>query len=181
LHMKLFFVTTNANKVEEAKAILDGVEIVHVDREYPEIQAESEDVVLFAMDYIKEQEPFIVEDTSLYVESLKGFPGSFASYVQKTIGNSGLLKLMDGVEERRAFFETCIGLSYSGNKKVLKGRCYGSIGFEPRGSKGFGFDPIFIPDGCEKSFAELSTEEKNSLSHRGRAFKALKNYMKNHI
>jgi XTP/dITP diphosphohydrolase len=178
--MELLFVTTNANKVKEARAILDDVEIIHVNREYPEIQAESEDVVLFAMDYIKEQEPFIVEDTSLYVEPLKGFPGSFASYVQKTIGNSGLLKLMDGVEDRRAFFETCIGLSYKG-KKVFKGRCYGSIGFEPRGNNGFGFDPIFIPDGYEKSFAELSTEGKNSLSHRGRAFKALKKHMKKYI
>ncbi|MDY6986067.1 MAG: XTP/dITP diphosphatase [Candidatus Thermoplasmatota archaeon] len=171
--MELFFITTNRNKVEEARNILDSFEITQVDKEYPEIQSNSEGVVLFAMKYLKEREPFIIEDTSFCIKNLNGFPGAFASYVQKTIGNRGLLKLMDGVEERRALFETCIGLSYKG-KRVFKGKCYGSIAFEPRGNNGFGFDPIFIPDGHNKTFAEMSLKEKNQISHRSKAFRSLK-------
>jgi XTP/dITP diphosphohydrolase len=177
--MCVLFITTNKNKVEEAKAVL-GMDVVQVDKEYPEIQGSSEEVVLFAMDILREGEPFIVEDTSLHIEALSGFPGPFASYVQKTIGNTGVLKLMEGVHNRAAFFETCIGLSYNG-KKIFKGRCYGSIALEPRGISGFGFDPVFIPEGDERTFAEMSLHEKNLMSHRAVAFRALREHLENLI
>lgn len=173
--MCVLFITTNRNKVEEAKAVL-GMDVVQVDKEYPEIQGSSEEVVLFAMDILREGEPFIVEDTSLHIEALGGFPGPFASYVQKTIGNTGVLKLMEGVQNRAAFFETCIGLKHDG-KKIFKGRCYGSVALEPRGSCGFGFDPIFIPEGEERTFAEMSLQEKSRISHRAKAFIALREHM----
>jgi len=177
--MCVLFITTNKNKVEEAKAVL-GIDMVQVDKEYPEIQGSSEEVVLFALDFLKEKEPFIVEDTSLYIEALEGFPGPFASYVQKTIGNKGVLKLMEGVENRKAFFETCVGLGH-GSKRVFKGRCNGSIALEPRGISGFGFDPVFIPEGDERTFAEMNLLEKNLVSHRAAAFRALKEHLENLI
>lgn len=175
-HMELFFITTNRNKVEEARNILDSFEVIQLDKEYQEIQSSSEGVVLFAMDHLKEKEPFIIEDTSFCIKNLNGFPGAFASYVQKTLGNRRILELLENTEERGAYFETCIGLSYKG-KRVFKGRCYGSIAFESRGSNGFGFDPIFIPEGHTKTFAEMSLEEKNRISHRSKAFRSLKEYL----
>jgi len=177
--MCVLFITTNRNKVEEAKAVL-GMDVVQVDKEYPEIQSDSEGVVLFAMDHLKEKEPFIVEDTSFCIQNLNGFPGAFASYVQKTLGNGRVLELLRDTEERGAYFETCIGLSYKG-KRVFKGKCYGSIAFESRGSSGFGFDPIFIPDGYNKTFAEMSLKEKNQISHRSKAFRSLKEHLEKYI
>ncbi len=178
--MELFFITTNRNKVEEARNILEGFEITQVDKEYPEIQSSSEGVVLFALEHLKERGPLIIEDTSFCIKNLNGFPGAFASYVQKTLGNKRILQLLGDTEERGAYFETCIGLSYKG-KRVFKGKCYGSIAFESRGSNGFGFDPIFIPNGYDKTFAEMSLKEKNQISHRSKAFRSLKEYLENII
>ena len=175
--MNIIFITTNANKVKEAKEVLKDFDILQVDKEYPEIQsASSEDVVLYALEHLREKEPFMIEDTSLYIQSLNGFPGPFASYAQKTIGNNGILRLMEGLNDRRAFFETCVGLRFNGTT-IFKGRCNGHIALRPQGKSGFGFDPVFVPEGSGKTFAEMSVEEKNSVSHRSKAFMALKEHL----
>ena len=175
--MNIRFITTNVNKMKEAKEVLKDFDMIQVDEEYPEIQsASSEGVVLYALEHLREEEPFIIEDTSLYIQSLNGFPGPFASYAQKTIGNRGILRLMEGMNDRRAFFETCIGLRFNGTI-IFKGRCNGHIALRPEGENGFGFDPIFVPEDSGKTFAEMSIEEKNSVSHRAKAFMALKEHM----
>ncbi|MEM0085777.1 MAG: RdgB/HAM1 family non-canonical purine NTP pyrophosphatase, partial [Zestosphaera sp.] len=125
------------------------------------------------------REPFFVEDAGLYIKSLKGFPGPFSSYVYKTIGVEGVLKLMSSVSDRTAFFKSVIVLYYPQQGfKVFEGVVYGSISLEARGSGGFGFDPIFVPEGHHKTFAELDLETKNSLSHRGRAFRAMVSWLR---
>jgi len=166
--MRLVFVTSNKGKVEEVKKYLSplGVEIVQKNIEYPEIQANSlEEVVAFGINWLKERidEPFFIDDSGLFIESLNGFPGVYSAYVYKTLGNEGILKLMGGVNDRRAYFKSVIGF-YNGELHMFKGVVHGKITHEKRGNKGFGFDPIFMPEGYSKTFAEMETEEKNKIS-----------------
>ncbi len=118
--------------------------------------------------------PLIVEDAGLFIEALNDFPGPYASYAYKTIGNRGLLRLMDGVENRKARFQSVVAY-FSPDLETpvcFKGEIVGEITKEVRkGNSGFGFDPIFKPQGSDKTFAEMSIEEKNMYSHRARAFR----------
>ena len=116
---------------------------------------------------------FIIDDSGMFVHALKGFPGVYSAYGQKTIGNKGILTLMEGVKDRSATFKCCIGCDIDGETIIVTGKCDGFILFEEKGTEGFGYDPIFSPDG-KRSFAEISVEEKNTMSHRGNAVKLLR-------
>ena len=121
----------------------------------------------------------MVEDAGLFIEALKGFPGPYSSYVYKTLGVQGILKLMEGVKRREAYFLSAIAYAEPGlEPKVFLGKVEGFIVPEARGSKGFGFDPIFQPKGSEKTFAEMGVEEKNRFSHRAKALSALAEWLK---
>ncbi|USS41197.1 XTP/dITP diphosphatase [Thermococcus aggregans] len=183
--MRLVFVTSNKGKVEEVKKYLSplGVEIVQKNIEYPEIQANTlEEVVTFGINWLKERidEPFFIDDSGLFIESLKGFPGVYSAYVYKTLGNEGILKLMEGANDRRAYFKSVIGY-YDGELHMFTGVVHGKITNEKRGNKGFGFDPIFMPEGYSKTFAEMKTEEKNKISHRGLALKEFAQWLKENL
>ncbi len=172
------FVTTNEGKFREVSALLRvrGIQIERLDRPYPEIQADRlDDVVEYAVDSLaaKVDGEFFVDDSGLFVEALGGFPGVYSSFVYRTIGAPGVLRLMDGVEFRAARFETVIGLHRQGKTQLVRGACRGVIAREAGGSGGFGFDPIFVPEGHGKTFAEMTTDEKNAVSHRGNAARAL--------
>lgn len=171
------FVTTNEGKFWEVSQLLEGhgITIERVDRAYPEVQADTlEEVVGYALDVLgKELDDFLVDDSGLFVEALHGFPGVYSSHTYRTIGVAGLSCLLHGVTDRRARFETVIGLRRQGKNRVVKGQCPGTISKETRGYAGFGFDPIFVPDGHAKTFAEMATDEKNAISHRGNAVRAL--------
>ncbi len=172
-------ITHNKHKYEEMKKIIPDLEMVNM--EYPEIQANSlEEVIDFALDYLSERIDgnFIIDDSGLFIDSLSYFPGVYSAYVFDTIGNSGILKLMDGIEDRRAMFKTVAGLRLEGKNFKFVGICHGYIAKEPRGSNGFGYDPIFIPEGYEKTFAEMSTEEKNKVSHRGKAIRKVASFLR---
>ncbi len=172
-------ITHNRHKYEEIKKIIPDLEMV--DMEYPEIQADTlEEVVEFSLDYLAERMEgnFIIDDSGLFIEALNGFPGVYSAYVFNTIGNDGILSLMRNAENRRAYFKTVIGIRFQGVNYKLVGICHGSIAEEPRGTNGFGYDPIFIPEGYEKTFAEMSTEEKNRISHRGKATRKLEAFVK---
>jgi len=174
----IWLVTGNRHKLEEARAAVEplGVTVEPLDAEKLEIQSESlEEVALHAarIAYASRPKPAVaVEDAGLFVEALKGFPGPYSSYAYKTIGLEGLLKLLEGVERRRACFKSAVALVGPGYERVFTGQACGSITREPRGSKGFGFDPIFAPEGEERTFAEMSVEEKGRYSHRAKAFRA---------
>ncbi|MDK2870545.1 MAG: XTP/dITP diphosphohydrolase [Pyrococcus sp.] len=179
--MELFFITSNDGKVREAKKFLEplGINVIKKPLEYPEIQADTlEDVVVFGLNWLKDKvdKPFIIEDSGLFIEALNGFPGVYSAYVYKTIGLDGILKLMEGIENRKAYFKSVIGF-YDGEIHLFVGEVRGRISNEKRGSHGFGYDPIFVPDGFDKTFAEMSTEEKNSVSHRGKALKEFYSWM----
>ena len=175
---RVYMVTGNRHKVEEARRILEryGVELVQANARKLEIQSESiEEIALTAARhaYLQLRRPLIVEDAGLFIEALKGFPGPYSSYVYKKLGVKGVLKLMEGVRDRRACFKAAIAFVAPGVERVFTGEVCGWIAREARGSGGFGFDPIFVPEGEDRTFAEMSIEEKNKYSHRARAFKKL--------
>jgi XTP/dITP diphosphohydrolase len=173
----IYFVTSNKGKFAEAQAIMKG--LIQRDLGYTEIQADTlEEVASYGIREVMEklQDPVMIEDAGLFIEELKGFPGVYSAYVQKTIGNSGILRLMAGESNRRAFFRSVVCYAEAGEgPHVFQGEVHGQIGFQPRGSGGFGYDPIFYVDG--KSLGEMEIEEKNRISHRAASLRALKAWL----
>lgn len=172
------FVTTNAGKFAEVEAKLAqaNVKIVHEDRAYPEIQTDRlEKVLKFAATILDDQieGDYLIDDSGLFIEALGGFPGVYSSYVHKRLGNKGILTLLAGERYRAARFETAFLVRRGLDHEVLHGEVLGAIGDKELGSGGFGFDPIFVPEGSAKTFAEMTLAEKNRVSHRARAVDAL--------
>ncbi len=172
------FVTTNEGKFREVSAkLLDaGVRIVREDRSYPEIQTDRlEKVVRFAATILDDQVrgDYLIDDSGLFLDALGGFPGVYSAYVYKRLGCAGILTLLDGVGDRGAAFQTVFLLRRGGDHEVFHGETRGTIADRERGAGGFGFDPIFVPEGASKTFAEMSLSEKNTISHRARAVDAL--------
>ncbi|MBU0527054.1 XTP/dITP diphosphatase [Candidatus Micrarchaeota archaeon] len=165
----MIFATSNINKFNEAKEILKNYELTHLQFDYTEIRSDSlEEIARISVRaaYRMCKEAVFVEDTGLFINHLSGFPGTYSGWVQKKIGNAGILKLMEGVEDRTATFDTII--AYMMDKEhvsFVRGKCEGTISLEPRGTNGFDYDSIFVPDGEHQTFAE-SIELKNKLSHR---------------
>ena len=183
--MKLKVITSNPGKVREYQKAFDdmGIEMEHHHIPYDEIQtSELEEVVEKGMQEIRSKglRDFIIDDSGLFIDALKGFPGVYSAYGQKTIGNQGILTLMEGVENRKAQFRCCIGCDINGETIIVTGMCQGIILNEERGDGGFGYDPIFSPDG-KRSFSEISVEEKNTMSHRGNAVKLLRERLEKHL
>jgi len=177
----VYFITSNKGKVHEAQTKCEpiGITIVQKNMGYPEIQADSiEEVATYGIEHIRKKvdHPFILEDAGLFIDALKGFPGVYSSYVYFTIGLDGILELMKDVseEKRTATFRSVFGYGEpNGDSKLFIGECKGTIGYEQKGTHGFGYDPIFIPNGKSETFAEMQTEEKNKISHRGKSLEKL--------
>lgn len=180
---KISLITTNANKVKEISSILKeySISVEWIKIELVEIQ--SNDIIEIvknsaynALSMINK--PFIIEDAGLFIDALNGFPGPYSAYVYKTIGNDGILRLMENVSNRNAVFKSAI--AYWNNEKgvnIFLGEAYGTIAFEKRGI-GWGFDPIFIPKEFPKqTYAELGTL-KNKISHRRKALEKFINWLK---
>jgi XTP/dITP diphosphohydrolase len=170
-------ITSNPGKVKEYREVLTalGIETEHLHMTYDEVQSSDlEEVVSKGMEEVRRKgiRDFIIDDSGLFIDSLGGFPGVWSAYVQKTIGNRGVLKLMECVEDRRAEFRCCIGCDVGGRTTIVTGKCRGLILPEEAGCGGFGFDPIFSSDG-ETSFADIAPETKNRISHRGDAIRLL--------
>lgn len=178
----VFFATGNVNKFKEAKSILSkyGVAVGMLKLKGDEIQSDNlqkiaEHSAMHA--YRKSGLPIFVEDAGLFIEALAGFPGPYAAYVYRTIHNRGIVKLMEGIQDRHAAFRSVI--SYCDEENASKplsfeGESRGIITTSERqaeGKAGFGFDPIFQPEGSDKTFAEMTIAEKNGYSHRARAIR----------
>jgi XTP/dITP diphosphohydrolase len=193
---QLFFATGNPGKFEEAKAVLEGeipgLELAQCGAQLSEIQADSLEAVARhkAVDATAACDGNVfVEDAGLFVPVLNGFPGVYSAEVKKMLDCKGILKLMEeytDASDRAAYFEACTCLYLAGTDEieVFHGRIDGVLAFEPRGSKGFGFDPIFIPgepEGNDRTFAEMDVEEKNRVSHRSKALRELIAALANHV
>ena len=176
------FITTNAGKFAEVSEKLAEihVRIVHLDRSYPEIQTDRlEKVVKYAATVLDDEVKgdYLIDDSGLFIEALGGFPGPYSSYVQKKIGNAGVLKLMEGQKYRATTFETVFLLRRGEGHEVFHGYCRGTLADKERGRGGVGYDPVFIPEGEARTFSERSLKEKNAVSHRARAVDALAKHL----
>ena len=178
---KIYFITKNLHKFSEVSFIFQSknleYDLQHSDLDTIEIQATScRDVALYKLKSIREKlnYSFFIEDSGFYVDKpLNGFPGVYSSYVHKTIGNEGILKLIDDFEKTEAHFIAVIALYYKPTNKIFifEGKVKGRVSDKIKGEQGFGFDPIFIPFVApnNKTFGELTMEEKSKYSHRGKA------------
>jgi inosine triphosphate pyrophosphatase len=176
----IYFITGNKNKLEEVRLVLPNVEQLDID--LPEIQEiDAKEIIknklLEALNHAKGE--FIVEDTSLYLDCLKGLPGPLIKWFLKTVGNNGLAEIAEKLGDDKAEAKTIIG--YAKNHEEIfffEGAIKGRI-IKPKGESNFGWDPIFLPDGYEKTFAEMSREEKNKISMRRNALNKLSEFLRN--
>lgn len=177
---KLFFVTGRDEKVREAEAIL-GMDVEQIRLDVPEIQ--STDVVEVVKEKAKAAarlsgRTVVVDDTGVYIDALNGFPGALSRPFLDTLHNRGILDILRDEKDRRTVVRTAVGLcSPGGEPLVFVGEVEGEIATEERGTGNFGFDPIFIPAGQKKTYAEMTLREKNEISHRRRAFDKLKHHL----
>lgn len=186
--MKLAIATNNAHKLEEIRAILGNSfdELLSFKDLGIDVDVEETGTTLEENSLLKARTicnicgmPTLADDTGLMVDALDGAPGVYsARYAGEAHDDKAnrllLLKNLDGVENRRAHFATVITICYpNGDFITSNGRVEGSILHEERGSEGFGYDSLFYSDELKKTFAEASQQEKNSVSHRGRALTAM--------
>ncbi len=176
--MKIFVASHNKHKLSEISAILPDYEIISDDPDVEETEKTFEGNALLKVRAIASAHRgawCMADDSGLEVDALGGEPGVYsARYAGEPSdtpkNNAKLLKNLEGVANRRARFNCTIALvDPQGKEFVVSGHCYGNISKEASGAGGFGYDPLFVPDGFTKSFAELLPEEKNAISHRGRA------------
>jgi len=180
--MRILFATGNRHKVAEAKKAgkVYGVTFKRAACPYPEVRSESvkeiaEEGVKFV--YARVGEPVIVEDSGLFIQALDGFPGAYSAYVFGKIGNYGILRLMGGTGNRRAEFRSAVAYYDGETLKTFEGVVSGAIAEEARGEAGFGYDPIFIPEGSAKTFAE-EPKVKERVSHRKKSVESFASWIK---
>ena len=179
---RLSIVTHNPGKVREFREGLKGVpvEFHHVDRTYHELQADTlEEVASFGLQELaaEVEGDFCLEDSGLFIDALAGFPGVYSAFVYETVGLNGVLKLLKGAEDRRARFASVVALSFEGETHLFRGETRGSIARAPVGGAGFGYDPIFVPEGDRRTFGAMPLEDKMARSHRGRALEKLAEFL----
>jgi XTP/dITP diphosphohydrolase len=173
-----FFVTGNVHKFDEARRVLAEYDIAATMLKVNAIEIQHDHIEEIARTRAKDAVkkcglPIIVEDAGLFVKALRDFPGPYSSYTYRTIGSKGILRLMEKVEEREAHFHSAVAFSSPDEPpRCFHGCVKGEISEEERGSHGFGFDPIFKPaNGHDRTFAEMTKEQKNRHSHRGTALR----------
>ena len=175
---KIWMATSSVDKYTEAKAILSefGVELGRIEVEKIEIQADDPvEIVEYSLRQLEDDgRTVVMEDAGIFIDHYGGFPGPYSSYALKKLDNSGILKLMEGVEDRRAHYQSAVAIRRGSEIRSFRGYVRGTIAESIRGTGGFGYDPIFIPDeGDGRTFGEMTEEEKNARSHRARAFRSL--------
>ena len=184
--MKLVFATHNLNKFKEVQSLLpDTIELLSLTDigchdDIPETAATIEGNALLKVKYVKDNYGLdcFADDTGLEVKALKNAPGVYsARYAGPDASAENninmLLENMAGIQDRSARFKTVIALSFKGEDFLFEGICQGAIISQKKGGKGFGYDPIFLPDGKNQTFAEMSLQEKSIIGHRGKAMQKL--------
>lgn len=190
--MKLVFASNNKNKVKEIKHQLpSSIEILTLEdigctEDIPEAAETIEGNAILKADYITKKYGYncFADDTGLEVDALNGAPGVYsARYAgEEKSAEANMDKLLhelNGIHNRNAQFKTVIALNLNGKQHLFTGIAKGEITVNKQGSEGFGYDPVFKPEGKNITFAEISLEEKIKLSHRGKAVAALAQFLKN--
>jgi len=172
----VYFATHNYHKFEEIRLILHEFGVATAILNVKGLEIQSDDLEEIARTSVlnvvaTQRLPVMVEDSGLFIEVLNDFPGPYSSYVYRTIGLKGIIKLLENEDNRRAEFRSVIAFCRPGEvPKSFSGMVRGLISASERGTHGFGFDPIFIPSGADgRTFAEMTIIEKNLYSHRAQA------------
>ena len=176
------FVTGNLNKLREVREMIgEGIHIEAVPVDLPEYQGQPLDIASSKCKtaYAQLKRPVIIEDTGLCFNALGGLPGPYIKWFLSAVQPIGLYKLLAGFEDKSGYAK-CIFAYFDGSTMeepmLFDGRCHGTI-VAPRGTAQFGWDPIFEPTGFTQTFAEMPSIEKAAISHRGIAFRAMKEYI----
>ncbi len=174
------FLTGNKNKLAEAKEILP-FDFDNKNIDLDEIQSfVGRTVIGHKRDdaYSKLKRPVFVDDSSLHIDSMNGFPGALYKFLDKAVGLEGICKMVTVLKkDRNAQAVTHIGYFDGKTKKFFEGKINGTIAKTPRGGSGFGFDYIFIPEGSKKAYSEIPIEEKNKISMRVKALNKFAKYL----
>jgi XTP/dITP diphosphohydrolase len=195
--MKIVFATNNAHKLAEVRQILGqqfqvvGLADIGCTEDIPETADTLEGNALQKAHYVKEHYGLdcFADDTGLEVEALGGAPGVHTARYAELAGEGDshssdanmrlLLRKLEKYNNRNARFRTVIALLYQGEEYLFEGVCEGTILTERHGTEGFGYDPVFQPKGYDRCFAQMTADEKNAISHRGRATQKLAEFLKN--
>jgi len=178
---EIYFATSNPHKLREAKGLFEakGIPLKHFKFSHNEIRSDSpEEIAKEAVEaaYKELKKPVFTEDTGLFIESLNGFPGTYSGWVQKKLGCRGILRLLKGETDRSAAFQTSIAFHDGKGIRSFDGICKGKIADNEIGESGFGYDPIFMPEGHPQTFAQ-NIELKNKLSHRYKTLSKLSEFL----
>ncbi|MDO9680391.1 MAG: RdgB/HAM1 family non-canonical purine NTP pyrophosphatase [Bacteroidales bacterium] len=189
--MEIIFATSNRHKLSEAKGIIETEVLLitpadlGITESIPEDAPTLEENALFKARYLWEKtgRNVFADDTGLEVEALNGAPGVMSARYASEECDAGknmqkLLKELKGISNRKARFRTVVALILNGETHLFEGIVKGTILEELSGTGGFGYDPLFLPDGYTKTLAEISYEEKNLISHRGIAMRKLSEFLK---
>ncbi len=181
---EVWFATSNDHKFEEASYVLKdfAISVRRLSTKGSELQSsEPSEIAAFAASqaFRSFRRPLIVEDTGFFIQSLQGFPATYASYAFRTIGIDGILRLLQGANKRDAEFLSAVSYCEGPAAPItFTGRLKGKIALRPSGEHGFGFDPIFVPTGERRTLAEMSLAQKCVLSHRALALRAFGTWLK---
>ena len=190
---QLVIASANKGKIREIKEIIGNqIELLSLndigfDQEIPEPYPTFEENAYTKTQTIHEfcRKNVFADDSGICVLALNGEPGVISAHYsgerddEKNLQH--LLEELSGIKERRAYYKAVICLCWNGNYHYFEGMCHGNITIQKQGTGGFGYDPIFIPDGYTQTFAELSPEIKNSISHRGKAIRSMAEFIANHL
>ncbi len=192
--MELLFASKNPNKIKEIQSFagkdikIIGLNTTGIDEDIPENEPTLEDNASAKSWYVFKRtgKHCFADDTGLEIEALDGKPGVHSARYSGMEKNDDanirkVLHELQNVSNRKARFRTVISLIIGGKEKLFEGTVYGEIIEQKRGNKGFGYDPVFVPDGYDKTFAEMSLEEKNSISHRTAAVVKLVEYLRKNL
>lgn len=176
--LPLVFVTSRAEKAREAERM--GFPVERLDLDLPEPQALDPSEIVEAKAraaYRALSRPVLVEDSGLAFRAWGGFPGALVKWVEKSAGVAALARMLEGFPDRAA--TAICAIAYCDGAEVItaRGETHGTIAPAPRGGNGFGWDVLFVPEGSQRTFAEMAAAEKDSLSHRRRAWEALSQKM----
>lgn len=176
---QILFITGNNKKVEEVKAIT-GLDVVAKKMEIDEVQSLNVEEVAKAKAlsaFQATKSPAMVDDTGMNIDALNGLPGALVTWFLETLEPAGILKLISGETNRNASVSTSIGYADESGVYAFTGTIHGKLPETPKGENGFGYDPIFIPDGYSKTYAEMTSEEKNNISMRKIALLKFKEFI----
>lgn len=177
---KLILVSSNPNKGIEAERIL-GTPVLRVSLVLPEIQAATvEEITRYKLEVARAKGygRLIVEDVSLGFDELGNFPGPYVRWLLEAAGGTGLGAMAYALLNRRARAQCCVAYWDGSDAKIFVGECSGEVLVEPRGERHFGWDAWFQPEGYAKTFAEMTPEEKDAVSHRGKAYRQLADHLR---